>query len=303
MHPRTPAETPRLRGAGFVAATLAFVALVSATPARAEDAGDAAARAAVSATRRDARSKDRVVRARASAALGGTDHAVAAKELLARLRVETEPSVQRAIVEALATQRAARADVVTRLLPWIAAQAEADRRREGRGDPGFPVDPRTGDPLLASPEGQAALARGTDAGAARAAALRLVAADERVLAEHAGEWIPFLQDAHDDLVVCVLEALGRARRADALPAILELYRMYPTAASWETGSVVDRAGTNATAKASWMVRFGHPGKQRARPRVHEAVGTALAAITGSAQDSPEALAAWMAKPAERRKGS
>jgi hypothetical protein len=71
--------------------------------------------------------------------------------------------------------------------------------------------------------------------------------------------------------------------------------MYPDESRWETGAVVDLAGTNATARARWMVRFGHPGKQRARPEVVLAIRDALRRVTGTGFDSPEGLEGYLAQ--------
>jgi hypothetical protein len=94
----------------------------------------------------------------------------------------------------------------------------------------------------------------------------------------------FLQNPHDDLVVETLGLLGRYRSYHALPAMLELYRMYPTPDSVRTDIDGERR----------LALFGHPLKQRARPAVVAALKRSLAEITGQAFETPAALEEYLA---------
>ena len=114
---------------------------------------------------------------------------------------------------------------------------------------------------------------------------------------------PLLLDPSNELVVAVLERMGTVKDWSALPQILALYRMYPAKALWQTGEINNALGTPAQAKADWMVRFGHPDKQRARPEVFDAIRAALQAITGMEFSDPEALAAYLDTPEVKKRSA
>lgn len=265
-----------------------------ATPAPAVP--EAVAKRTVEAMRPDLKAKDPRVRARAVEGLGAVDHPLVARELLGRLRKEADPLALEAVVAALGRQRTSAADVGKKLLEHLAAAAEAERKREAAGSPGFPVDPRTGEPALDTKEGREAVEAMTARSRVALAAIRALEALAVPAGANALAWTPLLQDPNDDLVVATLCGLAAGTCMEALPAILELYRMYPLPNTWETGAVTDLSGTNASAKAKWMVRFGHPDKHKARPKVVQAIGKALTALTGRSFDSPEALQEWMGRP-------
>jgi hypothetical protein len=275
--------------------------VAAAEEAPAPAASPSQAEAAVRALRAARKSKDAATRVAALFEHGKVVHASVADELLRALRKADDPIERKEVFVALALQRPSAKRVVPALARWVAETAEAQQERERRGDPGFPVDPRTGDPAVSTTEGRAALALLE----ARAAGVREAVRCLRALRDEpppgVGSWTAFLRDAHDPLVVEVLDAFAAWKVSEAMPAILDLFRCYPTAATWETGAVVDLAGTNASAKRTWTVVFGHPGKQRARPDVHAALSRAIVAITGSPAESPEALAHAMAEAKDVRR--
>jgi hypothetical protein len=163
------------------------------------------------------------------------------------------------------------------------------------------VNPRTGESDVASPEGKAAFT-------ASAARDRMVAAGFKCLLALGFNERPggssiagVIQSPDEVLIVAALAYAGRHRLIDALPAILMLFRMYPRDNRWETGAVTHAGGTNASAKAEWMLYFGHPGKRIPRPRVVAAVRAAILALTGREVDDPEDLAILLREPPRRRR--
>jgi len=106
----------------------------------------------------------------------------------------------------------------------------------------------------------------------------------------------FPQDPSDGLVVGVLDVVGAWKAWPTLPDVLALYRCYPDPARRETGAVTDLDGTNASARATWIVLFGHPEKQRARPDVVKGLRRALESVTGTAFADPESLDAYLKRP-------
>lgn len=287
--------------ARFVLAALLLVAAGGAARAGDVPVTEAQARAALDASKEGAKSKDAKERAAAAEPLARLDHPLVAKELLARFKRETEPSVERAILHALAMQKASHGDVEKRVVAWLAAQAQDVRDREAAGDPGFPFDPASGRTAFDTEAGKKALARIAERGAARLEGIAALDALGRDTNPDVVAWLPFLQDPSDALVVRVLDGLGKAKVKESLHALLDLFRMYPTDATWATGGVTDISGTDATARAKWMVRFGHPYKQKPRPDVFHALSKALVAITGRSFDSPDALAAFLAAADEHKK--
>jgi len=241
------------------------------------------------------RDDDPLKRAQAAEAAGPVDHPRVGQVLLARLKKEPDADAQASILRALRTQTSSREAVIERVRAYVRVAAEAQRERTARGDTGLKIDPRTGDVDLTSPEGSALAARrGAEAVAVLDAIGTLTALSPELGAEPAA-WIPLLGSGNDALVAAVLGALGKAKVWAALPSMADLYDMYPTADSWETGAVVDLGGTNATAKAKWMVRFGDPGKRRARPAVHEALLGALTAMCGETFATPEQFRVFLAR--------
>jgi hypothetical protein len=233
-------------------------------------------------------------------ALGRLVHPQVAIHLLKFAGKETDPEVLAVTYETLATL----IEYADRLVPGLARQlreaAEGETARMAKGDAGFLVDPRSGDADTKSAEGRAhfAAARARWGGVLQLLqALRALGWDDT---REAGLLLPFVQTADDGLVVEVLTQLRRYPADAVLPALLELFRMYPTPYTWETGAVVDLAGTNATAKAKWMLRFGHPDKQRARPQVVEALIATIEAVSGRRCETPEETAALLTSQSRNR---
>jgi hypothetical protein len=228
-------------------------------------------------------------------------HARVVAELLRVLARDADPVVSEACLAVLTLQKAAAAKVVPAVTKWLDAEAEAASARRKKNDPGFPLDPRTGEPEVDTLEGRAAMALLEARGRACHQAVRCVRALASEPPSNPLAWTVLLEDAHDPLVAELLGALAAWKCVAALRAILDLFRCYPTEASYETGAVVDPAGTDASAKRTWMVKFGHPDKRRPRPDVTRAIDRALLALTGEALTSPEALAARLDRPAARRR--
>ena len=84
----------------------------------------------------------------------------------------------------------------------------------------------------------------------------------------------------DRVVQAALLACWDWEVTETLPDLLDLYRMYPAADRWSTEAVEHSGGTAATAKKEWLVRFGHPLKQRARPALFASLKRTLEQLTG-----------------------
>jgi len=242
------------------------------------------------------KSKDADERIDAVTTLGTVVHEKIVDKLLRVLGREDDPRVIAAVYAALERQTPFADRVADRLAKTLAEEAEAASKRLAKGDAGFRVDPRTGDADVTTPEGLTKLRESEARADVQAALLQTLARLGWVPEKRAPDLAPFLQDASDELVIRTLETLTRWQAWPALSEVLDLYRMYPDEYSWETGAVADLAGTNATAKAKWMIRFGHPQKQRARPRVNRAIRAFLEALTGRTFDSPKRLEHFLASP-------
>jgi hypothetical protein len=207
--------------------------------------------------------------------LGVLVHEKVAARLVRLVKTEDDHEVLGVVFESLRRQRPFAEKIVPGLAARLESEAEEAAERLVKGDAGFRIDPRTGDADTSSPEGRRLLQETRQ----RAVAFVCLIGTLDALGWQPKGRLPdltaFLQDPHDDLVVAVLGKLQAWKDRSCLAAVLDLYRMYPTESSWETGAVIDLAGTNATAKAKWMVRFGHPEKQRARPEVARAIRRAL----------------------------
>jgi len=239
------------------------------------------------------RAKDGDARASAVSALAPVDDPKVAEKLLRALRTEKDPVVLGALFDALARQEATKGKVMKKVMAWLANEAEEQRKRVARGRVGVRIDPRTGEPDLDSEEGRLVLAETRARGEVLCEAVRCTRLLAKEAPPSAEAVVPFLQDPLDDLVVETLGAIGQWGLESALPNLLDLYRMYPTEVSYETGEVVHAAGTDATAKQAWMAIFGHPDKRRARPRVHAALQECLETLTGRGFESPEELESWL----------
>lgn len=265
-------------------------------PRKASDARPADVRAALSTFGRAYRTKHSGARAEAVRALGALVDAKVAKRLLKCLRSERDPEVLVAVVETLGAQEPSKATIVPKLVARLEDEIDTERSRMAKGDCGLRIDPRTGDVDVDSAEGQARISTLRARSRMLVTLLSTLEALAWPVAKRPLDLTPLLLDADDALVVSVLERLARVRDWSSLRALLGLYRMYPTEAAWETGAVADGSGTNATAKAKWMEIYGHPDKQRPRPKIVTALRAALQAITDATFDSPDALAAYIERP-------
>lgn len=246
-------------------------------------------RTALKTFRKASRSKRKSERVQAVKTLAAIEHEDVAKALVKFFKKEDDDGVRTAVLEALMTMTAPSPSLLTDLAEMLEKEAETERKRIAKGDPGFRIDTRTGRVDDQSPEGLARLMRMEMRGKMLARLVTTLARNDWQPKRSPPDLTPLLQDAHDELVVAVLERIGAWKDWGALPAVLALFEMYPTAATWETGAVVDLGGTNASAQAKWMVVFGHPKKQTARPTVHAALLEAVKKLTGETVTQPEDL--------------
>jgi hypothetical protein len=306
---RPAAKTPRVRRrllGGAVALLLALLLLDARLPSAeaggaASPADPARARDALRVFQRASKAKLPGERIEALRALADVVHETVAKRLLAFTRSEKDPEVLTVAMEALARQTPSAPKILPKLSAMLSGEVDAQARRLAKGDAGMRIDPRSGNADTTSPEGRSRL-RATRL---RAGMLLALLSTLDALGWEPGprppDLTPLLQDPSDALVIAVLDWMGRHKVSSALPAVLDLLRMYPTEASWETGAVIDLGGTNASAKATWMVRFGHPDKQRARPEVYQSLQAMLSAVLGQTFETPEALAEHLARPESKRR--
>jgi len=268
---------------------------------RGEPATDEAAEEAIERFEKAAKDEDPEGRRAAAEALGALRHEEVADRLLGALRRERDPLVRAAILEGLGRQRESAKEVGPKVERLLMKEAEEVAERRRKGDPGFPLDPRTGEPDPDDPETKAALLALEKRDRARAAALRCLL-DLGYRKRAGAEAVePLLPSACDPLVVAALDAIAAWELWEALPEVLALHRMYPRKDRWETGAVVHAGGTNATAKKEWMTVFGHPGKRTARPEVVTAIRSAVEKLTGREVDSPAELEALLREPEVKRK--
>jgi len=285
----------------FVLATLLFCFGLSLAPlghvARADDQPAAPSaeevRAALGAFGKAVRSKKPDERAAAVRKLGTVRHESVAARLLKLAKRESDAAVLAVTFETLGEQKASAKKVVSSLTKRLKAELDAEAKRIKRGRNNFRLNPRTGEADPSSKEGLAALAATEQRAVMVLAILNALDALGWMPGKKPPDLTPFLQDPHDDLAVVVLQRLGAWKAWHALPQMHFLYRMYPSAELWETGAVNQAGGTPASAKAAWMKLFGHPGKQRGRPKVHAALMAALKAITGEDFASPDALGKYI----------
>ncbi|MCA9317126.1 MAG: hypothetical protein KDB73_16680, partial [Planctomycetes bacterium] len=250
------------------------------------------AKAAVAALRKGLRAKADADQAAALAAAGDVNDESIVKEIGKALRKERAADVRRVAYDTLRRYLHVpyRERAVDALLDALEREVDRERSRIAKADPGVRIDPRTGDDDTYSPEGQAVYEATARAGRAMATLLTgLLEAGWSPDARKDVDMSPLLQCPDDVVVVSALKLIAVGKDERALPEMLELFRQYPEPARYETGGVVDRGGTNATAKAAWMVRFGHPDKRRARPHVHAALRAAVLAVLGRDVHTPDRL--------------
>ncbi len=182
--------------------------------------------------------------------LGRFAHPLVAERLLRVAVGDDDVEFRTAAFRALAEQPDPSGRVARSVTAWIAATHGAARRALAKGDFGLVIDRRTGEPDLESEAGKAAVAAKRARARLVAAAIDLAGAAD-VRAEALREAVLFyLQDGDDDLVALCLRIAGQWKDGEALPAILDLFRMYPAPHRWETGAVADLGGTNAAEAVS-----------------------------------------------------
>jgi HEAT repeat protein len=259
------------------------------------DASETEAKAALQRFAEEYRAKAPDARRAAIEHLGAVAHPAVADRLLRTLRRLKDPAQIAAACRGLSRQKSSAAEAGSGVARLLVAEAEVEAKSITRNY-GLPVDPKSGDLILDTPEARRAIAEAEARNAMRLDALRCLEALGYHDPADVEPLCTLLQSPHDGLVIGMFGTLGRWKAWAALPAILDLYRMYPSPSRWETGSVVDRSGTNATAKATWMTKFGHPNKQRPRPEVVQALVASLEAITGDRFKAPEDLEEYLKRP-------
>jgi hypothetical protein len=260
------------------------------------DAPEPEAKAALQRFAAEYRRKDPKARLEAIEHLGGVVHPTVADRLARTLRRLKDPAQIAAACRGLARQKSAAAESGAAVSGFLMDHAEEEGKRAARGDFGIPIDPKTGDLVLDTAESRAAMETAQARATMFHEALKALEALDYYDPADVEPLSGFLQSFDDALVAAVLGAFARWKAWHALPAMLDLYRMYPSPNRWETGSVVHRDGTNATAKRAWMAKFGHPNKQRPRPELVNALVGALEAITGEKFKTPDDLAAFLDRP-------
>ncbi|MCK6481362.1 MAG: hypothetical protein HUU06_06910 [Planctomycetaceae bacterium] len=206
----------------------------------------------------------------------------------------------------LLLQKTSAKTVAPRVSKWLGQAAEANRKAKARGDYGVLLDPKTGDADTTSPEGQKVLRAKRDRGRMLSEAVKLVRDLDYRDRQSVEVFEEFLSDGNDDLVALVLGAFGAWKEWSVLPALADLYEIYPEKDSFETGSVsVDTGAAGSAdqqaAKKRWMAKFGDPDRRRARPKVHVALLQALKDITGEEFKHPRDLREYMKKPEVKRR--
>jgi hypothetical protein len=278
-----------------VVCALFLVALLRADEPPKKEATKDEARQAVQAFAREFKSKEPEAKIVAIDRLGTVDHPMVADQLLTQAQKLKDRAQLAAVYRGLAKQRGSAAKVSVKVGRFVLAEAKEDEQRLTRGEAGFPIDPKTGEPAQETPEAKQALVETKTRGAMLVEALRCLDAlgsrepsDEKTLAA-------LLQDPCDEVVVETLGLLGRRRSFQALPAMYELYRMYPEPGAMDTGFIVKEHGMSADGRKKWLALFGHPMKQRARPAVVKALQEALERMTGKKVESPRLLGEYLAR--------
>jgi hypothetical protein len=235
-------------------------------------------------------------RLRAVESLGALCHPSVADQLLQLSGKLKEPALLAAVYRGLAKQESSAAKVAPKVTKLLLAEAKRERDRMERGDPGFPIDPKTGAAAEGTPEAKQALNDTRERGMMLVEALRCLGALGARGSEDADAFAVFLQDPYDDLVVETLRFLAHHRDVRALPAMLLLHRMYPSPTAMETDFIVKEHGMSAEGRQEWLVLFGHPWKSRTRPDVVAALREAVERITGERLETPRALEQYLERP-------
>ena len=246
------------------------------------------------------RTRDVARREAALDIVGRIDHPKVASRLGRLLKREKAPGAQAALFRALSAQSAPGERVMKKVAKWLVAEAKEERNRIRRVMPQVRVDPRTGEVDVTSEDGRLRLETTRARSLVLREAMLCVRLFFREPPKEAHELGVLLQDPHDGLVIETLRAFGAWRLEAALPDVHALFQMYPTERSWDTSHVLTRAGNDRIAKGIWLVQFGHPGKQRTRPEVVDAIHTCLQAVTGRRFETPAQVEAWIRDPKRKR---
>ena len=175
-----------------------------------------------------------------------------------------------------------------------------------KGDFGIRVDEKTGEPDTTSAAGKAALRAKRDRSLLCVEAARLLREISFRDKGSVATLAEFLPDGNDDLVVLAIETFGAWKEWSVLPAMAELFRMYPDEENFERGDVAVDTGASgdvdqAAAKRLFSAKYGDPDRLRGRPRVNVALRKALKAITGREFKTPVELREFLRQPEIRKK--
>jgi hypothetical protein len=276
-------------------------------PPPAENVPDAKAKEAIEAFRRDFKSEDMDRRLDALKRLRHVVHPDVADVLLDLALQGKEAEVRAAAFRGLTFQKTSAKVLGPKVARFLAEAAEANRKAKAKGDYGFLVDRKTGEPDYDSPEGKAAMRVKRDRGKMLAEAARLLDSLGYREKDSVEAFREFLFDGDDDLVAMVLGMFGKWKEWSVLkPEFLELFEMYPKEDEVNVGSAsVDTgASGNADAQAAkrkWMAKYGDPDRRRPRPKVVKALKQAILDITGEKFEDPKAFREYLSRPEVKRR--
>lgn len=297
--------------AAFLACALAAPAFAqeASPPAKdkpAENVPDDKAKESIERFRREFETQDIDLKLEALGRVSRIVHPDVAVLLLDLALKSKEVPLQGAAFKGLAHQKTSTKTIGPRVSRWLLDAAKESRKARARGDYGVVIDKKTGDADTQSEEGKAALRVKRDRGKMIAEAMRLLDGLGYREKDSVDGLRDFLDDGNDDVVVITLGMLGKWKEWTVLPDIQELFDIYPTEDSYQTGSVSVDTGAAGSADASaakraWMGRFGDPDKRRPRPKVVKAIKQAILDITGEKIGDPQALKELCRRPDVKRK--
>ncbi len=273
-------------------------------PVPPKDSTDEQAKEALERFERDFATRDTDNQVEAVNSLRKVLHPRVADRLLDLALKGKDTAVRTTALKGLARQASSAQRLGPRIAKWLEDQADANRKAKAKGDYGIPVDPRTGDPVYDTPEAKEKIRLRRERGQMLAEAVKCLGTWEfRSALETLEE---FLQDGNDDLVAEVLGQIGRWKEWRALPALLDLFEMYPEENHFETGSVTVDTGAsgnedNQRAKRKYMAKYGDPDKRRPRPVLFRALKKALKDITGQDFEKPKDLRDFLKRPEVKKK--
>jgi hypothetical protein len=258
------------------------------SPAFAETAADTALTAFAKAWKDDRRES----RQKALRTLGKVLDRRVAKQIFEIAKKGSDPLVRTVAFELLPAQKKVAPELGKRLETLVTALAERYRKDRLKGFPKdcrIPVDPKTGDLVVDTPEGRKALGNRRIRERLCAAGIRCLIAFGTRNTMRAETLEAFYLSGCDELVVAAVEYHGAWKDWAALPGLKTLFASYPNERKWNCVDYVKDRFTNGRAKATWMHKYGDPGRQTGRPKVVRALRRAIENITGEKCANPDEL--------------